>query len=76
MNKYITVATYNTPWEAHLARAKLESEGIYALILDEQTASINWFYSNTAGAVRLQVRKDESQRAIEILESTVEENGE
>ncbi len=45
-DKYVTIATYIGAWEAHLARAKLESEGIYSLVLDDQTASINWIYSS------------------------------
>jgi hypothetical protein len=67
LDKYITVATYNNPWEAHLARTKLESEGISALVLDDQTASINWFYSHTTGGVRLQVRQADAEQAIQLL---------
>ena len=72
-NKYVTIATYTGAWEAHLARAKLESEGIFALVLDDQTASINWIYSSALGAVRLQVREEDSERAIQLLETTAEE---
>ncbi|MGO9147653.1 MAG: hypothetical protein ACLQDF_14930 [Desulfomonilia bacterium] len=71
--KYVTIATYIGAWEAHLARAKLESEGIYALVLDDQTASINWIYSSALCAVRLQVREEDSKRAIHLLETTAEE---
>ena len=71
--KYVTIATYIGAWEAHLARAKLESEGIYSLVLDDQTASINWIYSSTIGGVRLQVREQDSERAIQLLETTAEE---
>jgi hypothetical protein len=53
MSRYITLATYIGAWEAHLARTKLESEGIFAFVLDDQIASINWFYSNAVGGVRL-----------------------
>jgi len=72
-DKYVTIATYSGAWEAHLARAKLESEGIYALVLDDQTASINWIYSSSLGGVRLQVREEDSKRAIHLLETTAEE---
>lgn len=71
--KYVTIATYIGAWEAHLARAKLESEGIYAIVLDDQTASINWIYSSSLGGVRLQVREEDSERAIHLLETTAEE---
>jgi len=69
-DKYVTIATYIGAWEAHLARTKLESEGIYALVLDDQTASINWIYSSAHGGVRLQVREEDSARAIHLLETT------
>lgn len=72
-DKYVTIATYIGAWEAHLARAKLESEGIYSLVLDDQTASINWIYSSALGAVRLQVREEDSKRAIHLLERTSED---
>jgi len=66
--KYVTIATYIGAWEAHLARAKLESEGIYSLVLDDQTASINWIYSSSLAGVRLQVREEDSERALHLLE--------
>ena len=72
-DKYVTIATYIGAWEAHLARAKLESEGICALVLDDQTASINWIYSSALGGVRLQVREEDSERALRLLEATAEE---
>jgi hypothetical protein len=73
MSRYITIATYIGAWEAHLARTKLESESIFALVLDDQIASINWFYSNAVGGVRLQVREADAQRAALILEKDAEE---
>jgi hypothetical protein len=68
MSRYVTIATYIGAWEAHLARAKLESEGIFAVVLDDQIASINWFYSNAVGGVRLQVSETDAERAALILE--------
>lgn len=72
-DKYVTIATYIGAWEAHLARTKLESEGIYAHVLDDQTASINWIYSSSQAGVRLQVREEDSERAIHLLETTTKE---
>jgi hypothetical protein len=72
MSRYITIATYIGAWEAHLARAKLESEGIFAVVLDDQISSINWFYSNAVGGVRLQVCEADAQKAALILEKTTE----
>jgi hypothetical protein len=46
----------------------LESEGIFAVVLDDLIASINWFYSNAVGGVRLQVREADAESAALIME--------
>ncbi|MDZ4299014.1 MAG: DUF2007 domain-containing protein [Moraxellaceae bacterium] len=51
----ITVARFSLAIEAHIARAKLESEGIPAFVADEHTVTAQWLYSNAIGGVRLQV---------------------
>lgn len=72
-DKFVTIASYTGPWEAHLAHAKLESEGIFSIVLDDQIASINWFYSNAVGGVRLQVSAADAERSVRILRETSEE---
>lgn len=62
-----TVARYSFPHEAHIARAKLESEGIPALVADEHTINMQWLYSNALGGVRLQVPAAVYEQAKEIL---------
>lgn len=62
-----TVATFSFPHEAHIARAKLESEGIPALMADEHTINMPWLYSNALGGVRLQVPSSAFDQAKEIL---------
>ena len=51
----ITVARYSLPYEAHLARARLEAEDIPAFVMEEHTINMQWLYSNALGGVRLQV---------------------
>lgn len=62
-----TIATYSFPYEAQIARAKLDSEGIPAFIADEQTINMQWLYSNAMGGVRLQVPETYVQQAVELL---------
>lgn len=62
-----TVATFSFPHEAHIARAKLESEGIPALVADEHTINMQWLYSNAMGGVRLQVPASAAEQAKEVL---------
>jgi len=62
----VTIATFSTPWEAQLARARLEAEGIDAWVSDENLARLG--FSNAIGGVRLQVREEEAKVAAELLQ--------
>ncbi|MBV1916244.1 MAG: DUF2007 domain-containing protein [Pseudomonadales bacterium] len=62
-----TVAAYSFPYEAHIGRAKLESEGIPAFVADEHTINMQWLYSNALGGVRLQVAASHRDAALKIL---------
>ena len=62
-----TIARYPFPHEAHIARSRLESEGIPAFVADEHTISMQWLYSNAMGGVRLQAPSEVADRAISIL---------
>lgn len=64
-----TVATFTSPWEAQLARAALESEGIEAMIADENLIRLYWALSNAIGGVKVQVRPEDLDRARELLAS-------
>jgi hypothetical protein len=64
---WITIARYSLPYEAHLDRARLESEGIVSVIADEYTINMDWLYSNALGGVRLQVDEADQSRAVDIL---------
>ncbi len=61
--RLVTLATYNFPHEAHLDRARLESEGIPAFVQDEH---MNLVYGG-AVAVRLQVPQEFIEQAQDIL---------
>lgn len=47
----LTVAHFDFPYEAQLARARLEAEGIDAWVADEYTISVQWLYCNACGAL-------------------------
>src|SRR6185437_8815829 len=71
----ITIASFALPVEAHLARTKLESEGIEAHVADENIVSINWLYSNAVGGVKLQVPESQADRARQILQAVRSASG-
>ena len=70
----ITIARYSLAIEAHIARAKLESEGIPAFVADEHTITADWLYSNAMGGVRLQVPESCVEQARTLLATDFSED--
>ncbi|WP_282629516.1 putative signal transducing protein [Empedobacter sedimenti] len=70
----ITLKTFESPIEAHILRSKLESENIEAFIFDELSVGINFYLSNAMGGVKVKIRKEDSERALNVLKE-IEENG-
>ena len=66
-SKLVTVAKYCYPYEADLAKARLEAEGIPAFAADEHIVRLDWFYSNAVGGIRVQVAEHDAELAKEIL---------
>ncbi len=60
---WVTIARLTTATDAHILRARLESEDIPALVADEHLVTANWFLSNAIGGVRVQVPQSYVQRA-------------
>lgn len=67
MDNLITVITFNLPHHAHLAKAKLQSEGIEVFMKDEMTAHVNHLYAGAIGGIKLQVREADVGWAHRIL---------
>jgi hypothetical protein len=67
IERLVTLETFSSSWEAHLARACLEAEGIQAIVADEHFYRMYGALSGTLGGVRLQVRSEEVEQAAELL---------
>ena len=67
MSNFKLLSTFEHPQDAHLLIAELESCGIKALLLDENTIQTAPFMSNAIGGVRLMVHESNHQEAMEIL---------
>jgi hypothetical protein len=65
LESMVTVGAYTSPWEAQLARACLETEGIDSVVIDEHLARI--WCATTVGGIRLQVREYDAPTAAELL---------
>jgi membrane protease YdiL (CAAX protease family) len=69
LDKLVTIATYNTPSQAEVARLILEEEGIKTFLADDNLVGMNWFLSNAVGGAKLQVAASEAERAKDILKT-------
>lgn len=65
----VTIVRVTEVWEAHIIKARLQAEGLLASIADEHLVSMDWFYSNAIGGVRVQVPACEEDRARNVLEA-------
>ncbi len=62
-----TVAHFREPYLAHVAKGKLEAEGIPAVVADEHLVQINWTLSQAIGGVKVQVPEEAVEISREIL---------
>jgi hypothetical protein len=63
-----TVASFRDASQAYLAKGRLETEGISAILLDEYLVGIDWTYSQAIGGVKVQVTEADHERASKILQ--------
>lgn len=71
IERLVTVETFTSPWEAQLARARLEAEGIDSMVADEHVVRLDWAISNAVGGVKLRVREEDAERALAALQADV-----
>ncbi len=64
-----TVAAFNSPHEAALARNRLEEEGITAYVVDAETVGMIWLVGGALGGVKVQVAESDARRARAVLAS-------
>jgi Putative prokaryotic signal transducing protein len=63
----VAVARFTAPWEAHLARTRLEVDGIAACVLEERLPFANLVSGQLAALSRVAVHPEDARRAREIL---------
>jgi hypothetical protein len=61
-----TVSTFMVPYEAHLAKGLLESEGIRTVVVDENVSD-QVIYTPAIGGVKVQVLDEDYDRAMKVL---------
>lgn len=68
MSTWKEAISVTLPTEAHMIQGYLASEGIENILKDELTTQVNNFYSNALGGVKVMVREDEYETALQLLE--------
>lgn len=65
----VTVATFNTPVEAEMARVRLERIGIPAYLGNSIAVGVMPYLGNDLGGISLQVLEKDAEQARELLAS-------
>lgn len=65
----VTVRSFDNPIEAHLARTRLESEGIEGVLFDENIIGLNPVYNVAVGGIKAKVMKEDHEQASQLLKS-------
>lgn len=63
----MTIASFPNPVAAHIARGKLESEGVDCYVANDTLFAINSGYVWADGGVHLRVRESDAEKALKIL---------
>ncbi len=68
--KLVTIATFNDPFSANLAKGKLESEGIECFIASEHRLGRSFGAGGMLGPIELQVNESDIERADKLLQES------
>ena len=63
----VTIATFDTMLDAHIALGRLQAEGIEAVLADEHLVQTDWLYAIAVGGIKLQVAEADAPYAVEVL---------
>ena len=66
-DRLVTIATFQAPAAAALAKNFLDSEGIPAVLFDEDTIATDWMLAGAIGGIKLQVAAIHVERAEMLL---------
>jgi hypothetical protein len=73
--RLVTIATFDQAAQARLAQNALREAGIQAAVSDETLIAMDWLLSNAVGGVKVQVREEDAERAVGVLELEFGANG-
>ena len=67
----IVIKQFRDRPEALLAKGSLDSAGIESFLADDNMVRMDWFYSNLVGGIKLCVRPEDADAAVELLDQPI-----
>jgi hypothetical protein len=67
----VTIRRFRDLPEALLAKGALEAAGIESFLADENIVRMDWFISGGVGGIRLQVKKEDAEEALSVLDEPI-----
>jgi predicted RNA-binding Zn-ribbon protein involved in translation (DUF1610 family) len=64
---YVPVGVYDNYISAHIVKGRLEEEGIFSWLKDENTVTIDPILTNAVGGIKVMVNIEDAERAAGIL---------
>ena len=69
----VTIRSFGDVMQAWLAKSNLESAAIECRLVDDNMVRLHWGIVNVLGGVKLQVKSEDAEVALELLEQPVPE---
>jgi len=69
----VTIRSFGDVMQAWLAKSNLESSAIECHLVDDNMVRLHWGIVNVLGGVKLQVKREDAEVALELLEQPVPE---
>ena len=71
--RLVNIASFRDLPIAEIAKSKIESEGIPCFLINKYHIALNWTLSQALGGVKVQVAERDVERALEILNDTLDD---
>ena len=73
LRELVTIHQFRDLPEALLAKGSLESAGIECFLVDQNMVRMDWFLSNLLGGIKLKVKKEDAEEALDLLSEPMPE---
>jgi hypothetical protein len=69
----VSIRQFRDLHEALLAKGALDSAEIESFLVDDNMIRMDWFYSNLVGGIKLCVKQEDAEAALDLLEQSIPE---